>query len=220
MSETSVKMNIPTDATGTLKWLFIDGEGKENLSGVKKFTAQVILSPEQAQPYIEQVNAFWEENKPATWKITAADLKKEPQKFKGLKVGESKPPVSLGYKEDDDGNFVFTYNTNTTYADGTPKVVEIFNAKANKISLGGKKIGNGSEGALGGIMDIYNNKNLSVGVTFYLNAVQLTKFVEFTGSAGFDAAEVEGGFEGIDQSMDQFSAQSEGGGEEQAKPRL
>lgn len=215
MSDTSVKINIPKDAKGELKWLFIDGEGKKNLSGVLKFTAQVVLTPKQAEPYIEQVKAFWEENRPSTWKVTKADATKDTS----LKVGDLKDPTSLGYKENEDGNIVFTFNTNPTYQDGTAKVIDIYNAKARKISLGGKKIGNGSLGALGGVMDIYENKPTSCGVTFYLNAVQLTKFVEFSLDAGFEASDEEGGFDGVDSSMNQFESQPEGE-EEAAKPRL
>lgn len=213
MSDTAIKFIVPRDAKGVLKWVFIDGEGKENLSGVKKYTAQVALTPEQAKPYIESIDAFWEVNK-VECKYTKADEKQNP----AHKAGTPKPPASMGYKEDDDGNFVFTFSTNTTYQDGTPKVIDIYNAKATKVNLGGKKIGNGSLGALSGIMDVYDKAN-NAGVALYLNAIQLFKFVEFSTDAGFEAADSdEGGFTGIDSSMNDFEPVAES--DTPAKPRL
>lgn len=216
MSETSIKMVIPKDGKGVLKWLFIDGKGKDDLNGNPKYTAQVVLTPDQAGPYIETIQAYWEENRPANWKVTKADAVKD----KKLKVGDPKDPTYLGFKEDEDGNFVFTFKTNPTYQDGTQKVIDIYNAKAVKISLGDKKIGNNSLGALSGIMDIFHNTG-NCGVTFYLNAVQLTKFIEFSTDAGFEAQDEEG-FEGLDDSMSEFEAVDNSSSEssEGAKPRL
>jgi len=205
--------NVPKDAQGRLMWMFIDGEGKKDLQDNFKYTAQVVLSAEQAAPYVEAIEEFWEANIPATWKATAKDVKTD----KSLKVGGPKPAHSLGYLENDDGDFVFNFKTNPTYVDGTQKVIDIYNLKANKISLGGKKIGNGSLGALSGIMSIYQGGG-NCGVTFYLNAVQLRKFVEFSTDAGFDAIDEEGGFEGVDNSMAEFdNVEAE---EKQATPRL
>jgi len=208
MSDSKIDFIVPRDAKGNLKWLFIDGEGKKDLQDKYKYTAQVVLTPDAAAPYIAELKELWEEYRPASWKVSAADVKKKT--FPGLVAGDPKPAHSMGYKEDEDGNFAFNFKTNVAYADGTAKVVDIYNAKAHKISLGGKKIGNGSLGALSGIADGYQGGG-NCGVTLYLNAVQLTKFVEFN-----DASDEEG-FEGVDDSMAGFEPQSDS---EEVKPRL
>jgi len=212
MSSTSVNFNVPKDAKGKLMWMFIDGEGKKDLQGNPKFTAQVELTPEEAAPYIAEVEEYWEENRQPGWKYSKA----EATKLKDPKLaGTPKPAHSLGFLENEDGNFVFNFKTNPTYADGTAKVIDIYNARASKISLGGKKIGNGSLGALSGIMDVYDGGG-NQGVTLYLNAVQLTKFIEFSQDAGFETQEE--GFEGVDNSMTGFENTEES--EAPATPRL
>ena len=43
---------------GTLEWVIISGEGKENLSGKLQYTANLVLTPEtdpQHQAFIEKV---------------------------------------------------------------------------------------------------------------------------------------------------------------------
>ncbi len=207
--------NVPKDANGQLMWMFIDGEGKKDLQDEFKYTAQVRLTAEQAAPYIEEIDKFWADNRPAEWKATAKDVKQN----SSLKAGGPKPAHSLGYLENDDGDFVFNFKTNPTYQDGTQKVIDIYNLKANKISLGGKKIGNGSVGALSGIMSIYKGGG-NCGVTFYLNAVQLRKFVEFSTDAGFDAIDDEDGFEGIEGSVSEFENVEAAESDKKAAPRL
>jgi hypothetical protein len=183
-----------TSPVGELQWVFIDGEGREDLSGNKKYSTSLVLDAETAAPFIAKIQEFWEDFKP-----------------KGLGA-----PKSTGYKEVDGDRFSFTFKTNPVYQDGTAKVVDIYNAKANKISLGGKKIGNGSKGSVSGAMGIYNAPGNQAGVTLYLNAVQLVKFVEFAGGASFEA-QAEGGFEGLDDSTAEFTEQST---EVEARPKL
>jgi len=189
-----------TTPVGDLQWMFIDGEGREDLNGNKKYTANIVLDKDTAQTVIDKLEEFWNDNKP-----------------KG-----AKKPKSMGYKPEkkDDketGNFSFIFKTNPTYADGTDKEIAIYNAKANKISLGGKKIGNGSKGAISGSMGVYSAPGNQHGVTLYLDAVQLTKFVEFSEGADFGVQE-DGGFEGVDTSVEGFEEQSTV--EDSAKPRL
>jgi len=199
---------------GTFEWVTISGEGKENLSGKMKYLANLVIDPQNVpahQAIIDKIDAFWEENKP-----------------KGFK----RKPKSTGYyfhdpvldddgepTYDDEGKKVFdkkgkmhlTFSTDTTFPSGDDKVVKVYNAKANVISLGDKSIGNGSEGYISGAMGIYtsqkNGKILDAGVTLYLNGLQLIKFVEFTGSDdGFESE--DDGFTGIEND-DNFEAESE-----------
>ncbi len=196
---------------GTLEWVHIDGEGKPDLQGVPKYQCDVVLTPEQAAPFREMVDAYWEENKPKGAKA-AKSLGLYPHSVKdeeaSTEAGENV------YKET--GNTVVRFKTGTTYQSGDAKKITVFNSKGNEVSLQGKKIGNGSRGRVNGVMAIYNINKSTCGVTFYLNAVQLSKFVEFTGGANFDTIEEEdGGFEGVEGAP---TAIEDGDAEE--RPRL
>ena len=158
---------------GELEWVFVDGEGKEDLQGNPKYQVDVVLTPEKAEPFKALVDKFWEEHKPKGAK-NAKSLGIYPHMVKDEKA--STEAGENVYKET--GNTVVRFKTNTTYQSGDPKVIKIFNAKGNEISLMGKKIGNGSRGRANGVMAIYNINKATCGVAFYLNALQLSKFVE------------------------------------------
>ena len=194
--------NVQTPV-GDLEWVFITGRGKKDLNDNDRFVASVVLpsdSPE-CEAFIAKINDFWDENKP-----------------KGAKI------KSLGYKvlEDENneptGRTSFNFWTGITFPTGDPKVVKVFTAKGAEVALGTKKIGNGSRGRIKGAMAIYDNGPAARGVTLYLNGLQLTKFVEFTGGVDFD--EVDDGddaFEGFDNGMDALETESEN---PTAQPRL
>lgn len=186
---TNIAVNSPV---GELEWIFIDGTGKEDLQGNMKFTASVVLTPEQAEPFIAMADAFWEENKPKGAK-TPKTCGYYKHKVKDEEA--SKNEGETVYSET--GNYVLQFKTNTSFPNGNDKVVKVFNSKGAEISLMGKKIGNGSRGRIGGAMGIYNVNKASQGVTLYLNSIQLTKFVEYAG-VSFDAIEDEDGEEGFD----------------------
>lgn len=191
---------------GELQWVFITGKGKKDLNDNDRFTASVVLDTDSdaGQAMIQEINDFWEEFKP-----------------KGVKN-----PKSLGfrYEVDDEGNETgkvsFNFWTGITFPDGSPKVIKIFNAKGAEVSLGSKKIGNGSRGRIGGAMAIYANGKAASGVTLYLNSIQLSKFIEFTGSDSFDAIDEddEEAFTGVDDGMEAMSEAEQS--EAPAQPRL
>jgi len=177
MSKAAQRLVTPV---GDLMWVFITGNGREDLNGNDRFVASVRFPGNS--PLLKsvkaQVDAFWEENKPTG----------------------AKKPKSTGIraeKKDDEptGNYLVNFWTGTKFPDGQPKVIKTMNCKGVEVSLGSKKIGNGSRGAISGVMDIYVN-GPNKGVTLYLNAIQLTKFVEYSDDAGFAAQEDEGGFTG------------------------
>ncbi len=191
----------------TLMWVFIDPPGKPDLNGKPRFVASLYVKTEseECKALKELIEDFWDDNKP-----------------KGAKIAKS-----LGFKpvmsKDEAGNEVeteftsFNFWTGTTFKDGSTRTIDIYNAKGNKVSLGSKKIGNGSKGAISGAMDIYDNGPSARGVTLYLSAIQITKFVEFTSDAGFSAQEEdEDAFEGVDTFEGTTSAPAETTG----KPRL
>lgn len=153
---------------GEFRWAYVSGQGRKNLNGIDEFSVNVVVPEAEAQAAIDQINEFWNENKP-----------------KG-----AKEPKSTGFKVEG-GNVIFTLKTKTVYADGKPKEIRIFNAKAEPVSLPpNTRIGNGSRGRASGIMAIYDAGVAARGVTLYLDAIQLTKFVPYKGAdAGFEAEE-------------------------------
>lgn len=202
---------------GLLEWVTITGEGKENLSGKMKYQANVVLDPQNVpahQAMIDKIDAFWKENKPKGFK--------RPPKSTGYYLhdvitdadGDAVYDEETGKKVfDKEGKVHLTFSTDTTFPSGDNKVVKVYNAKANVISLGDKSIGNGSEGYIAGAMGIYEakqkGKTIDAGVTLYLNGIQLTKFVEFTGADdGFEAEEDEDGFTGVDADENEFEAEA------------
>lgn len=198
---------------GTFEWVFIDGDGKEDLQGNPKYQVDVVLTPEQAEPFKAMVDEYWETNKPKGAKAPKS-TGIYPHTVKDEEA--SKEEGENVYKET--GNTVIRFKTGTTYQSGDKKIVKVFNSKGNEVSLHGKKIGNGSRGRVNGVMAIYNINKQTCGITFYLNSIQLSKFVEFTGGANFDEIEEEdGGFEGVEGDM---PAAIEDESQEASKPRL
>lgn len=161
-----------TTPRGTLQWVFISGKGREDLNGKAIYTADVVLTPEDAKPLTDRIDTFWDENKP-----------------KG-----ASSPKSLGYKEKE-GKIVVTLKTGTTYPSGDDKAIGVFDAKAKRVDLGDTRIGNSSVGRLGGAMAIYDAGKAARGVTLYLDNVQVSKLVEYEGDASFDEDD-DGDFEG------------------------
>ena len=205
---------------GTLEWVTIDGEGKENLSGKLQYVANVVV--EADSPIVAQIEKFWEENKPAGFKKDAKSNGIYPHKADTGKKDEDGKAIF-----EEDGKLYLAFKTGTTFPDGSTKKVQIYNAKARKVELPeGTKIGNGTIGVISGAMGIYQNKTpkgalVDAGVTLYLDAIQVLKLEEFTTDAGFDADESEeGGWTGDEgwtgEEESTGSAESEG----KAKPRL
>lgn len=196
MAKTIIKVKTPKVE---LAWVNITGEGKANLNGQMQYVTTGIIDPKNNadhKAFIDMIDEFWADNKPAF-------------------MGAKRKPKSLGYypcdpkrdaegqpiKDDEDkivydpeGRYALAFKTGTSFPDGSAKVVRIFNAKAKEVALGAKKIGNGSLGFISGAMDIYvvkdgKGKELDAGVTLYLDAIQLTKLVEYSADAGFEAVE-------------------------------
>lgn len=205
---------------GTLEWVTISGEGKENLSGKLQYVANLVV--EADDPIVDEINAFWEANKPAGYK-------KEPKSTgiypHGVATGNKDEEGKAIYEED--GKVYLAFKTGTTFPDGSTKKVQIYNAKARKVELPeGTSIGNGSIGKVAGAMGIYVNKTpkgaiTAAGVTLYLDAVQIFKLEEFTQDAGFDAEDDADGWSG-DEGWEGEGTDSstEASTEGKAKPRL
>lgn len=153
---------------GELRYTFVTGEGRENLSGVAQYSTQLVLSEEAAAPLIEEIETLW----------AGSGIKKQPKSF--------------GYKTLDDGNIAFSFKTNVESKFGRNKV-DLYDSKGKKFDLGDILIGNGTKGRIGGTLAIYDGKTGS-GVTLYLNRIQIIELVEYTGGDSNPFDEVEGGY--------------------------
>lgn len=175
-----------TTPKGELRWATIAGAGREDLNGRLIYTIDVVMPIEEAQPLMDQIHQFWDENKP-----------------KG-----AKDPKSTGFKQLDTGDICFTLKTATTYPkSGDPKTIVVYDAKAQRIEWPAeKKIGNGSIGRASGMAAIYDAGVAARGVTLYLDAIQLVKLVEYVQDAGFDADD-DGDFDGAELNEDGFVAE-------------
>lgn len=177
---------------GELRWANISGEGKANQSGKLKYSIDLLLAKDsdEGKALKAQIDEFWKDNLPNGWNV------KRKAKSMGYRSEVEKVLDEEGNETyDDDGNivyreldnWVFTFQTDTTYAkSGDAKVIKIYNAKGRPVSLGDKKIGNGSIGQVGGAMGIYTVKDdkgkvTDAGVTLYLNSVRINKLEEYTG---------------------------------------
>ena len=205
---------------GTLEWVVIDGDGKENLSGRMKYNASVRLPADSA--IFESIEKFWADNKPAKYKKDAKSLGIYPAKVDSGDVDEDGKAI---FVEDPDSK-VLAFSTDTTYQSGDPKVIQVWNSKARKVKLpDGVKIGNGSVGSIAGAMGIYTNESkggaiIDAGVTLYLDAVQVFKLEEFSSDPGFDADESdEDGWDGEDDGMGDYE-EPKADGKAPAKTRL
>lgn len=168
-----------TTPKGNLKWAFVDGQGKETEQGSGEYKYQVTVKAhedlQEVKDAIATIDAFWKENKP--------------------KASKPRPKTSAyKYEEDEEsgertGYVYFGMSTVTKFPSGDAKIVKLFTAKApvREVSLGGKKIGDESLGRGMGTLAIYEF-NGSFGTTLYLDAISLSKFVEYVG--GVDASSV------------------------------
>ena len=165
-----------TTPKGNLRWAFVDGKGKENKKKPGEFKYQVVVSVPlaEAQEAIDYIDNFWKENRP-----------------KGSKAN----PKTKAYKYEEDadtgeltGMVFFGLSTKTTFPSGDKKVVKLFTAKApvREVQLGGKSIGEESIGRGMGSLAIYEYDGF--GTTLFLDAISLSKFVEYVG--GVDASDV------------------------------
>ena len=190
-----------TTPVGDLSWVFITGQGKKDLNGNDRYVAS--LEFDETDPALKQLEtqllAFWEANKPSGAKLP---------KTLGIKVVKDKDGNPTNRKS-------VNFWTGISNQDGTPKHIKTYNAKAVEVSLGNKKIGNGSRGSISGAMAIFDQGVASRGVTLYLNAIQITKLVEYSDGPGFAAVD-EDGWTGEDADSG-FEPQAE---ESTAKPRL
>lgn len=217
-----VKVATPV---GELYYVNIAGQGKLNYNeDGYEYVASIRLSGEKAEQLIEKFD-----------EVAATMPKGETLKSCGYrelvkdKEGKLRSPTKKNPKqkdEEDTGIFEFLFKTNTTYQpkDGAvvKKKINVFNKNAKKIELGDVRIGNGTLGAISGVLEGGSYKK-EFSVSAYLNSIQIVKLIEYEGNAGFEAQE-DGDFEGVEDSESGFTGQpeetSEAPAKVKSKPRL
>jgi hypothetical protein len=183
---------------GSLEYVTITGEGKENLSGRLQYVANIVCDPKEpaVAAFIKSIDDFWADNRPKTVK--------EPKStgvYQKFEKTDETDADGVAIKKDT-GLVYFAFKTGTTFPDGSTKKVKTYNSKAKAVALGDIKIGNGTIGHVAGAMDVYLTKSkagqvIDAGVTLYLDAIQILKLVEYTGGdAGFTADDSEEGWTG------------------------
>lgn len=164
---------------GEIKWVSIQEGGVDtsmDRDGSKmQKTATVYLSGEAKDTAIKMLNDIWEAAKAEH----------------GVKKGSQ--AKSIGWKAEKDadgnetGNIFLRFSSNACFPDGKDNKIPVLNSKGVPVDLGDKKIGNGSRGVIHGEAAYYDAKG-SKGITLYLKAIQLTKFVEY--ATNVDAEEL------------------------------
>ena len=193
-----------------LQWVTISGEGKPTMDGKKfQYTANAVLTEKQATEVLAELQAFWKDNRPKGALAKQSKPVVKPFMVKTEELDEDGDPIKV-HKTNDAGDklFVMQAKTYTTNKDGKPTRVAVLNGSGKPVALGDKIIGAGSRGVIHGSIGIYNVDGSS-GLTYYLNKIQLTKFVEYEG-AGTEVEDL-GDTEGMDglEGLEDESAVSE-----------
>lgn len=188
---------------GSLYWVKITGNG---------YDASIIAGEKQGdeEKWKKSACLRLKKDSPECKKLIA-DINSAWEAFKAEK-GIKKPPKSLGYKPalDSEGNetdeYEFKFSTNSFYKDGKPNKVIVLNAKGKEVEIGDRLIGNESKGCIHGTIGGYSTAG-NVGVSLYLTAIQLTKFIEYT--KAIEAEDLSEYSEGDDEpAFDNFDNQS------------
>lgn len=181
-----------------IQWVTLTGEGKPTMKGDKfQYTATAVLNQEQADAILTELQVFWKDNRPKGALAKQAKPVVKPYMVKTEELDADGDPIKV-QKTDDKGGLLYTMaaKTYTTNKDGKPTRIPVLNSKGKPIVLGDKIIGAGSRGVIHGSIGIYDVDG-SNGLTWYLNKVQLTKFVEYEG-AGTEVEDLGEETEGLD----------------------
>ena len=162
------------------------------------YTATVTF-PDEASMKVHKktFDTFWRENKPAGCTKQNYDM------FKPEMVADLDKDDNEQHDEDDalikkaTGRWTLAAKTLTHWPkDGKQNKVKVLRANGDILNLGDKVIGEGSIGIIHGSIGI-NAYAGNEGLAFYLNAIQLKKFVEYTGADDVETDDL-GGDEGMD----------------------
>jgi hypothetical protein len=207
-SRTAIPFKTPK---GEFTFVIINGEGHANQKGKLQYKASVVLDPADPKciAFKKLIDDFWAENKPKGAKKPNT-CGYRPHTVKSTECDEDGDPI---YEET--GKLEFYSSTGTTWPDGSKKVIRVYNSKAKEVDLGTKKVGNGSVGYIAGNLDVYDVAG-NQGVNLYLDAIQITKFVEYVAGPNFNVDDDEDGWDGED--VNEFTGDEEE--TETPKPRI
>jgi hypothetical protein len=170
-----------TTPLGELMYVSVRGTGVLNYDGDDyEYKASIKLSKKDGKKFEKEILKFFADNAPSS----------------------IEKPANKIVRKTEDGDYLFTFKTKTTF-DDKPVKVGIYNSKSEERELpDGVGIGNGSIGAIRGQLSVYTNgkgKSLKAGVSMFLNNIQLAKFVPYIPDSGFE--EVDGDFEDFDAEL-------------------
>ncbi len=201
MSDKGVKIITPV---GPLSWVQITGKGKENYNKDGfNYVATLTLDKKTAEPLLAEIEEI-AKGCPATLKVKSKGYRpvfvdKDGNQF--VETENREFNEKAGDKPTD--LIAFSFATRTTFDDGKPTVIGVYNAKGDKVTLGERLIGNGTIGSISGKGKVYVNGR-NTGVSLYLKAVQIVKYVPYDGDAGFAAVDDADAFTGFDDANDDF----------------
>jgi len=180
------KNDYVTSPKGSLLYVNITGQGKENYDGDGyDYVATVDVPKKEAKLFMSEIDEFLEDNQPS----------------------KSHKLRSLPYRTHKDSDKIpkdmvrFNFKTQTTFESGDTRKINLFNHKNERVSLpDGTKIGNGSVGLISGKITIYTGKK-DYGATLWLNGIQILKFEEYIEDSGFEEQD-DGDFENFDTNLE------------------
>ena len=199
---------------GKLEWVTITGTGKKKYDPTNaltdepknfQYTANIIMTKAEADKVVAELLKFWREFKPAGATKQTYDMVKEV--MVPVLDADGKPTLDEdGAKiTQPDGTWVMTAKTGVLGWKDKPTVVDVYRPNLDKfnklvpLNLGDKEIGNGSTGVIHGKIGI-NAFGGNEGLMFYLNGIQLLKFVERTDSEEVHGNDLgEGDLTGLDE---------------------
>lgn len=194
-----------------LSWASISGQGKlkydpNNLldkddSSNYIYTITCTLTAAQAELVREAFTKFWREEKPKGVTKQKYELIK-PEMVPDLIDGKEQKDEDDAIVKKHTGRYTLMAKTTTVWPSGDANVVKVMRANGQPLNLGKKVIGIGSTGVVHGQIGISAFKG-NEGLAFYLGAVQLKKFVEYSG-----AGEVKTDDLGTDEGMDDLDMDS------------
>lgn len=142
-----------------------------------EYNTQLNLPAEEALPHVRAIDELWDE---------AVQTVADELGSKKAKRGPYAP-----YEEEEDGSYTFKFKMKAERPDGSDRKPKIFDAKGTKVR-DGLKIGGGSTLRVNATASAYNAP-FGIGVTLYLNAIQLLKLESWGANSaddfGFDSDE-------------------------------
>lgn len=193
-----------TSPVGKMFRTVINGEGFKSKpkAGRKEkppvYCCSVVVSKEEAAPFIKQIDDYFAENKEKYMK--KADCATVGYRNFSVPTEDKDPETGeIVYKET--GEIEFFSKTNTTWPDGKIREVSVANSKGRQVQLGDKKVGNGSIGRFSANMSLYNVEG-TYGINLYLDGVQFKKFVEYVSGPDFDEMDGADEDDGLDDGLD------------------